>query len=57
MINRLSTSLMGTGATGVSCIDLGRRFIGIEQDQKWFEVAKARIERRKKQGIQGELFQ
>lgn len=35
---------MGSGTTGVACADLGRNFIGIEMDEKYFEIAKNRIE-------------
>jgi site-specific DNA-methyltransferase (adenine-specific) len=35
---------MGSGTTGVACINTGRRFIGIEQDKRYFTVAKERIE-------------
>lgn len=34
---------MGSGTTGVACINTGRRFIGIEKDDGYFEVAKKRI--------------
>lgn len=34
---------MGHGSTGVAAISLGRRFIGIEIDPKWFQAAKQRI--------------
>lgn len=34
---------MGSGTTGVACKNLSRKFIGIEQDLSYFEVAKARI--------------
>lgn len=34
---------MGSGTTGVACIRLGRRFIGIEKEPKYFEIAKHRI--------------
>jgi len=34
---------MGSGTTGVACKNLGRNFIGIEKDQKYFEIAKNRI--------------
>ena len=35
---------MGSGSTGVACIKTNRRFIGIEKDPKYFEIAKNRIE-------------
>lgn len=34
---------MGTGTTGRACINLGRKFIGIEQDNKWFNIAQSRL--------------
>jgi site-specific DNA-methyltransferase (adenine-specific) len=34
---------MGSGTTGVACKNLGRDFIGIEKDDKYFEIAKERI--------------
>lgn len=34
---------MGSGTTGVAAVRRGRRFIGIEKDPKWFDVACARI--------------
>jgi DNA modification methylase len=36
---------MGTGATGVAAVDLGRKFTGIEIERKWFDVACERITR------------
>lgn len=35
---------MGSGTTGVACMRTGRRFVGIELDQRHFEVARKRIE-------------
>jgi site-specific DNA-methyltransferase (adenine-specific) len=34
---------MGSGSTGVACINTGRNFIGIEKNKEYFELAKARI--------------
>ena len=34
---------MGSGSTGVACINTNRKFIGIELDKKYFEIAKERI--------------
>lgn len=34
---------MGTGTTGVAALKLGRNFIGIEKEKKWFDIAKERM--------------
>ena len=34
---------MGSGTTGVACVNTGRDFIGIEQDDKYFKIASERI--------------
>ena len=34
---------MGSASTGIACIRTGRRFVGIEKDATYFEIAKARI--------------
>lgn len=36
-------SCMGSGSTGVASLELGRRFIGIEKDKEFYEIAKERI--------------
>lgn len=35
---------MGSGTTGVACMNSNRRFIGIEKDEKYFEIAEKRID-------------
>ena len=35
---------MGSGSTGVAAMKTNRKFIGIEQDEKYFNIAKERIE-------------
>lgn len=34
---------MGSGTTGVACVQLGRRFIGIEIEPRYFDIARRRI--------------
>ena len=51
--NSLCDPFMGTGTTGVACVNLGRRFIGIEIEEKYFNIA---IERIKAAQAQGRLF-
>ena len=34
----------GSGTTGVACLRLGRRFIGIEKDAKYAAIARERLE-------------
>lgn len=41
---------MGSGTTGVACAHLGRRFIGIEIDERYFQIACKRIEAAYAQG-------
>ena len=35
---------MGSGSTGVACMNTNRKFIGIELDENYFNIAKQRIE-------------
>lgn len=35
---------MGSGSTGAACVRTGRRFIGIEKDPQYFQIAKERLE-------------
>lgn len=41
---------MGAGTTGVACAQLGRSFIGIEREPKYFDIACRRIEDAQRQG-------
>jgi len=36
---------MGSGTTGVACLNMNRRFIGIEKDEKFFSIAMERLEK------------
>jgi len=36
---------MGSGTTGVACMNTNRNFIGIERDDKYFQIARERIEK------------
>ena len=38
-------STMGSGTTGVACVNTNRNFIGIEMDSEYFEVSKSRIKK------------
>ena len=35
---------MGSGTTGIACVNTDREFIGIELNEKYFNIAKQRIE-------------
>jgi DNA modification methylase len=35
---------MGSGTTGVACVRTGRKFIGVEKDPKYFQIACDRIQ-------------
>jgi site-specific DNA-methyltransferase (adenine-specific) len=40
---------MGSGTTGVACMNLGRKFIGIEIERKYFDIACERVENAQRQ--------
>lgn len=41
---------MGSGSTGVACVKLGKRFIGVEIEERYFTIACKRIEEAYRQG-------
>jgi DNA modification methylase len=41
---------MGSGSTGVACVNMGKKFIGVEIDEKYFDISCKRIEQAQKQG-------
>lgn len=45
---------MGSGTTGVAALQMGRKFIGIERERKYFDIACERIDRA---AAQGDLFE
>jgi len=40
----------GSGTTGIACIRTGRKFIGIEKDDRYFDIARNRLEKELRQG-------
>ena len=42
--NTVLDNVMGSGTTGVACLNTNRRFIGMELDEDYFNTAKERIE-------------
>ena len=38
---------MGSGSTGVACVNTNRNFIGIELDKRYFEISQKRIKEAK----------
>lgn len=41
---------MGSGTTGVAAFQMGRKFIGIEREPEYFDMACKRIEQAQRQG-------
>lgn len=41
---------MGSGTTGVACVEMGRKFIGIERDPERFDIACRRLDQAQRQG-------
>lgn len=42
---------MGSGSTGVACVNTNRNFIGIELEKRYFDISKERIENAQKSNI------
>ena len=47
---------MGSGTTGVACVNTGRQFIGIERDPDYFQIAQSRINSAATAPAQGSLL-
>lgn len=48
--NVILDPFMGSGTTGVACVRLGRKFIGIEIEPKYFDIACKRIDQEVRKG-------
>ena len=46
---------MGSGTTGIACVKNNRNFIGIEKDEKYYDIAKERINKAK-ENLQLSIF-
>lgn len=47
--NKILDPFMGSGTTGVACVKLGRKFIGIELNERYFDIACKRISEAERQ--------
>lgn len=47
---------MGSGSTGVACMNLGRKFIGIELEEEYYQITEKRLEEAVKQDKQTRLM-
>lgn len=48
--NTILDPFMGSGTTGVAAVQMGRDFIGIEREERYFDIACKRIEQAQRQG-------
>ncbi|MBQ1799365.1 MAG: site-specific DNA-methyltransferase, partial [Prevotella sp.] len=48
---------MGSGSTGVACVNLNRNFIGMELKEEYFDIAKERIHKAQTEPKQMTLFE
>ena len=48
-VNSVMDPFMGSGSSGVACMNLGRSFIGIEREPRYFDMACERIENAQRQ--------
>lgn len=48
--NSIFDPFMGSGSTGVAAVKMGRKFIGIEREPKYFDIACKRLEDAQRQG-------
>ena len=48
--NTILDPFMGSGTTGVAAVQMGRKFIGIEREERYFDIACKRIEDAQRQG-------
>lgn len=48
---------IGSGSTAIACIKTGRKFIGFEIDEKWFNIANKKVEHLKGQNNLSEFIQ
>jgi site-specific DNA-methyltransferase (adenine-specific) len=46
----VTDAFMGSGTTGVACVEMGRPFVGVELDRRMFDIACERISRAQAQG-------
>jgi hypothetical protein len=49
-LSTICDPFMGSGSTGVACVNLGRSFIGVEKDPRYFDIACKRIDTEQRQG-------